>query len=120
MQRPGSKSEYTFVSSNHSLWQESRVGERGQNTNNLVVHAKKMGFILRAVDSHRLAHHQVYILVKKTYSKLGNRGRTKERQKRHLRLMQHLCDPGSKCLLKVCTLGIFCASLVLALLGNRV
>lgn len=33
MQRPGNESENIFVPSNHSLQRESRVGERGKDTN---------------------------------------------------------------------------------------
>lgn len=61
------------------------MGVMGQNTNTLVVHAKKMNFVLTAVESYRRVHHQIYILVKEGHPKLVNRAMTKDRQERCLR-----------------------------------
>ena len=43
----------TFVISHHSLQQQNGVGDRDQNTNTIVVRAKKIGFVLRTIESYR-------------------------------------------------------------------
>lgn len=116
-----------FEISNHSLLQENKVGVMGQNTHTLVVHAKRMSFVLIAIESYRRVHPQVYILVKKEYPKLVNKAMTKDRQggayganfKELLifRGMQLFCDPGSGCLIKFCT-SEYLLSLVLPLSHN--
>lgn len=91
-------------------------------TNTVAVRAKKMGFVLSAAESRRWVHHQVYIWVKKTSPTLGNRKRLRndKRGAWGANFKASLTPRGMSVSLNFVPLGIFCASLVLALPHNVV